>query len=219
MHARIDSRHPSRNSDRETTARLKYTVPVRPAAYRQTLRPINQQKMTRTADEGTYKKNPIERQCVARRRDLSDWTATKKAVEEIGPVDLLVNSAGISMLVAFLETEEADLTKLFEVNVKAAVNVSQVVAKGMVDTGKGGAMVNISSISSHMALPLRTSYCSSKGALDQVTRVMALELGQHQSLLDILSAPWRRPISLRILLERPLATGANPNRRNPNFLT
>ncbi|KAI0211725.1 L-xylulose reductase [Lamellibrachia satsuma] len=50
----------------------------------------------------------------------------------------------------------------------------------MVDRGKGGAIVNISSIASHMALSLYTSYCASKGALDQVTRVMALELGSHQ---------------------------------------
>ncbi|KAI0210413.1 L-xylulose reductase [Lamellibrachia satsuma] len=76
--------------------------------------------------------------------DLSDWAAARKAVEEIGPVDLLV------------------------------------VARGMVDRGKGGAIVNISSIGSHTALPLHTAICASKGALDQVTRVMALELGPHQ---------------------------------------
>ena len=56
----------------------------------------------------------------------------------------------------------------------------KVVARGMVDRGKGGAIVNISSVSSHIALPLRSSYAASKGALDQVTRVMALELGHHQ---------------------------------------
>ena len=50
----------------------------------------------------------------------------------------------------------------------------------MVDRGKGGAIVNISSIASHMGLSLYTSYCASKGAFDQVTRVMALELGSHQ---------------------------------------
>ncbi|KAI0237747.1 L-xylulose reductase [Lamellibrachia satsuma] len=116
--------------------------------------------------------------------DLSDWTAAKKAVEEIGPVDLLVNNAGIVKHGAFVETEEVVLNKTFEVNVTAAVNVSQVVARGMVDIGKGGAIVNISSTSSRMAVPLHTSYCASKGALDQVTRVMALELGPHQYPLD-----------------------------------
>ena len=42
---------------------------------------------------------------------------------------------------------------------------------------------------------------------------------RSQSLLGILSAPWRRYITLYVTLERPLVTGANPNRRNPNFLT
>ena len=43
--------------------------------------------------------------------DLSDWTAAKKAVEKIGPVDLLVNNAGIVKLAAFLGTEDVDLNK------------------------------------------------------------------------------------------------------------
>ena len=54
----------------------------------------------------------------------------------------------------------------------------------MVDRGKGGAIVNISSIAAHMAIPV--AYSASKGALDQVTRVMALELGQHQVNQQIL---------------------------------
>ena len=50
----------------------------------------------------------------------------------------------------------------------------------MVNRGKGGAIVNISAILSHIAMPSLLSYCASKAALDQVTRVMALELGPHQ---------------------------------------
>ena len=53
-------------------------------------------------------------------------------------------------------------------------------AKGMVNQGNGGAVVNVSSSSSCVAMQNLTSYCASKGALDQVTRVMALELGPHQ---------------------------------------
>jgi len=57
--------------------------------------------------------------------------------------------------------------------------VSQVIAKGMVARCQGGAIVNISSQASVVGLQDHTSYCTSKGALDQLTRVMALELGQH----------------------------------------
>ncbi|KAI0229910.1 L-xylulose reductase [Lamellibrachia satsuma] len=133
--------------------------------------------------------------------DLSDWAATRKAVEEIGPVDLLVNNAAVLMMTAFLEVEEAEIRKSFDVNVKAAVNVAQVVAKGMVNRGKGGAIVNISAILSHIAMPSLLSYCTSKAALDQVTRVMALELGPHQIRTNcvnptiVMTAMGRRAVS------------------------
>ena len=57
---------------------------------------------------------------------------------------------------------------------------SQVVAKGMIARGKGGSIVNVSSQASKIALAEHAVYCGTKGALDQVTRVMALELGPHQ---------------------------------------
>ena len=56
----------------------------------------------------------------------------------------------------------------------------QVVAKGMMSRGTGGAIVNVSSTVSKVAVPDHTLYCATKGALDQITRVMALELGPHK---------------------------------------
>ena len=50
----------------------------------------------------------------------------------------------------------------------------------MIERGKGGSIVNISSIAGMKALEKRTVYCSSKGALDQLTRCLALELGPHK---------------------------------------
>ncbi len=66
------------------------------------------------------------------------------------------------------------------VNVRAVLVVSQVVAAGMIARGQGGAIVNLSSQASLIALADHAAYCASKGALDQLTRVMALELGPHQ---------------------------------------
>ncbi|UYV75824.1 hypothetical protein LAZ67_13001446 [Cordylochernes scorpioides] len=78
--------------------------------------------------------------------DLTDWDATKQAVESCGPVDLLVNNAGVSSLQSFGSiTPEA-----------------------------------IDSQASLVALPDHTVYCASKAALDQITKVMALELGPHK---------------------------------------
>ena len=66
------------------------------------------------------------------------------------------------------------------VNVRAAMIVAQVVARGLIARGVGGSIVNVSSQSSSRALTDHATYCASKGALDQLTRVMALELGPHQ---------------------------------------
>ena len=111
--------------------------------------------------------------------DLADVEATKTAVEGIGDIDLLVNNAGVSILESFLDVsvEAFDLT--MALNVRAVMIVSQIVARGMIERGNGGAIVNVSSQSSVRALADHTTYCTSKGALDQLTRVMALELGPH----------------------------------------
>ena len=111
--------------------------------------------------------------------DLNDWKATRAAVEALGPVHCLVNNAGVSYRKPFLQVTEAEIDNTFNVNLKAAINVSQVVARGMVARGEGGAIVNISSI--RALKPHETSgvYCASKAALDHLTRVMTLELGPH----------------------------------------
>ncbi|UYV75823.1 DCXR [Cordylochernes scorpioides] len=110
--------------------------------------------------------------------DLTDWDATKQAVESCGPVDLLVNNAGVASLQSFGSITPEAIDSVFSVNVKAAINVSQVVVEGM--KARGGAIVNLSSQASLVALPDHTVYCASKAALDQITKVMALELGPHK---------------------------------------
>jgi NAD(P)-dependent dehydrogenase (short-subunit alcohol dehydrogenase family) len=66
------------------------------------------------------------------------------------------------------------------VNVRAVLVMTQVIARGMIARGQGGAIVNLSSQASMVGIADHAAYCASKGALDQLTRVMALELGPHQ---------------------------------------
>uniref|UniRef100_A0A0K8RFP6 Putative diacetyl reductase/l-xylulose reductase n=1 Tax=Ixodes ricinus TaxID=34613 RepID=A0A0K8RFP6_IXORI len=117
----------------------------------------------------------IETVCV----DLSDWHATAAALSKVGDVDLLVNNAGITKLDLFGDIQPETVDKIFAVNVKAAINVSQICVKTMKARGVPGAIVNISSQSGIVALPEHSVYCASKAALDLLTKVMALELGPH----------------------------------------
>jgi len=112
--------------------------------------------------------------------DLSDWAETRKAVESLPPIDLLVNNAGVAKLMSFLNVQQEDIDTCFDVNVKAVINISQVVAESLISRGCPGSIVNISSQSSVRAGPDRTVYSASKGALDMITKVMALELGPHK---------------------------------------
>lgn len=102
--------------------------------------------------------------------DLEDWNATRTAVENAGPIDLLVNNAAMAKLSPFLDVQPEEIDQSFNVNLKSVINVSQIVAKSMINAGKGGSIVNISSQASQAALKNHAVYCATKGALDQLTR-------------------------------------------------
>lgn len=112
--------------------------------------------------------------------DLTYADAARDAALQAGRVDLLVNNAGISFPQSFLDTTVEAFDTTLAVNARAALIISQIVARGMIERGKGGAIVNVSSQSSMVGLEDHAAYCASKGALDQLTRVMAIELGTHQ---------------------------------------
>jgi len=112
--------------------------------------------------------------------DLADWSATREAVKALPPIDFLVNNAAVAKLDSFLNVQLEDIDRAFDINIKAVINVSQVVAESLISRGCPGCIVNISSQSALRAVPDRTVYSASKGALDMITRVMALELGPHQ---------------------------------------
>ena len=116
--------------------------------------------------------------------DLSDWDLTKTTVQGLikgGAIDLLVNNAGILSVMPIGAIQEECATDIMKTNVLAAINIAQEVSIGMKASGRGGSIVNMSSGSGLFAVPYigNCAYAASKGALDAVTRVMAMELGQH----------------------------------------
>jgi L-xylulose reductase len=117
--------------------------------------------------------------CQSIQADLSNVDEARGAAESAGEIDLLVNNAGIAILQSFFDTTIEAYDQIMATNVRAVLIVSQVIAGKMVARGQGGAIVNVSSQSSKRVLQDHTAYCTSKGALDQLTRSMALELGPH----------------------------------------
>ncbi len=104
--------------------------------------------------------------------------ALAATLARFGHVDGLVNNAGIFKAAPFLEVSEADWDAVIAVNLKGSFLVGQAVAREMVKRQRG-AIVNMSSVNGTLAIPSIASYNASKGAINQLTRVMALSLADQ----------------------------------------
>ncbi|XP_062072311.1 carbonyl reductase [NADPH] 2 isoform X1 [Lepus europaeus] len=118
----------------------------------------------------------VEPVCV----DLGDWEATERALGGVGPVDLLVNNAAVALVQPFLEVTKEAFDRSFHVNLRSVFQVSQIVARGMIDRGVPGSIVNVSSMVAHVTFPNLSAYSSTKGAMTMLTKAMAMELGPHK---------------------------------------
>lgn len=110
--------------------------------------------------------------------DVSDGDRVRNEVErisrEIGPIDVLVNNAGIHRRHPLMEMSDEDFRAVLDVNLTGAFLVGQAVAKSMAERGHGK-IINITSLNSVMARPNIGNYCASKGGLTMLTRSMATE--------------------------------------------
>ncbi|XP_053389509.1 L-xylulose reductase-like [Mercenaria mercenaria] len=109
--------------------------------------------------------------------DISDWETTRKVVEDLGPIDLLVNNAAVIKHTPFFDVTKEELDEQHDINFRAAFNITQVVTKGMAARGTGGAVVNISSIAGIRTTMNHSCYSTSKAALDMLTLSLTHELG------------------------------------------
>jgi glucose 1-dehydrogenase len=111
--------------------------------------------------------------------DVGDAGQARRLVEQtleaFGRVDVLINNAGIIKTAEFLEISEADFDAVLRVNLKGVFLVGQAAARAMVRQGRG-AIVNMSSANAVVAIPNQVPYVTSKGAVNQLTKVMALAL-------------------------------------------
>lgn len=94
--------------------------------------------------------------------------------------DVLVNNAGIQTWASMLELSEERWDAVISTNLKGTFLNSQRVARRMVEAGKGGSIINLGSGCNKHAFPKLVDYTASKGGIEQLTKVSAVELGPHQ---------------------------------------
>ena len=112
-------------------------------------------------------------------RDLFDRTQ-----ETYSQIDIIVNNAGVTLYKPVAEVTEAEFDNLFAINVKGTFFACQEAAKRMAE---GGRIVNFSSSTTAMLLPTYGAYVATKGAVEQLTRSLAKELGDRQITVNVIS--------------------------------
>lgn len=118
------------------------------------------------------------------RMDVCEVASIESAIVEVeaalGPIDILVNSSGASVVKPILEHSEADWDAVLDVNLKGAFFVATHVARRMRANGRGGSIINIESILSFRQIRQLAPYAASKAGLTQLTRSMALEMARDK---------------------------------------
>jgi glucose 1-dehydrogenase len=99
-----------------------------------------------------------------------------QAIEIMGKVDILVSNAGVTAPGDFLDYSYDDFERVLRINLHSAFLGGQAVARHIVERGGTGSIINMSSVNGVLALPNQTAYVTSKGGLNQLTKVMAISL-------------------------------------------
>jgi NAD(P)-dependent dehydrogenase (short-subunit alcohol dehydrogenase family) len=109
----------------------------------------------------------------SRKADLQ--AALDRILTEFGRIDILVNAAGINSGTPFFEITEEEWQRIIDIDLKSVFLACQVFGKAMVDAGRGGSIINISSASSGPPLSKVFTYAVSKGGVNQITQFLARE--------------------------------------------
>jgi NAD(P)-dependent dehydrogenase (short-subunit alcohol dehydrogenase family) len=139
--------------------------------------------------------------------DVDDVDGSQRVIEKLqssgAGIDLLVNNAGINIPQAALDVDQASWDAVFSANLRGLFFVSQAFARTWVADDVAGAIVNIGSQAGLVAIEERASYGSSKAAVSQLTRVLALEWARHSIRVNAIAPTFVRTELTASTLSRP----------------
>jgi NAD(P)-dependent dehydrogenase (short-subunit alcohol dehydrogenase family) len=103
----------------------------------------------------------------------------QKTVEHYGRIDVVLNNAGVNHSANFFDITEDDWDWVMGVDLKGSFLLGQAAARVMVDQAIQGTIINVSSVMAVLALADQVPYCAAKGAVNQMTKAMAIALGEY----------------------------------------
>jgi NAD(P)-dependent dehydrogenase (short-subunit alcohol dehydrogenase family) len=121
----------------------------------------------------------------SRKGDLEK--AEKEIIQTLGRIDILINAPGINSSTPFFDIAESEWEKILNVNLKSMFFACQVFGKRMIDSGRGGSIINISSASSGPPLSKVFTYSISKAGVNSLTQFLAREWAPHRVRVNALA--------------------------------
>jgi NAD(P)-dependent dehydrogenase (short-subunit alcohol dehydrogenase family) len=129
--------------------------------------------------------------------------AVQKIRKDFGEIDILVNSAGVNIPQNAEEVTLEAWDTVMDTNIKGLFFCCQAVGRLSMIPRKTGSIINISSQAGKVALPFRAAYCSSKGAVDQLTRVLAFEWAKYNIRVNAVAPTFvETPFTRKMLADK-----------------
>jgi NAD(P)-dependent dehydrogenase (short-subunit alcohol dehydrogenase family) len=146
----------------------------------------------------------LGRQALVFPTDVTDREQVHMAITNVkskwGKIDILVNNAGMNIRSRALEVTDDEWQTIMDTNLKSAFMMSQEAGKVMKEQESGGKIINIASVAGQVALRTGVVYASTKAALMQMTKVLAMEWGQYGINVNAIG-PWyfKTPLTEKLL--------------------
>ena len=134
-------------------------------------------------------------------------TVAAAALAALGRVDVLVNNAALGVRTDSTELDGSTIDRIHQLNVRNLLLLTTALVPQMVEQGRGS-VINVSSVSSQVGTPRRSAYAASKGAVDALTRSLAMEYGPHGIRFNavapgvIVTSMWERNRSVPGVIEQ-----------------
>jgi 2-dehydro-3-deoxy-D-gluconate 5-dehydrogenase len=116
--------------------------------------------------------------------------AVQRVVERYGRLDILVNNAGINVRKDSLDYGPEDWDRVIDTNLKSAFFLTQHAAKAMIAGGRGGKILNITSMSAFIAVTTVPAYAAAKAGLQQLTKLLASEWADYGIQINAIAPGW-----------------------------